>query len=35
MEYFQKNAIAGVPRPGPYYIHIYFSNAYPIFCIIN
>ena len=33
--FFQNNAIAGVPRPGPYYIHNYFSNAHPIFCIIN
>ena len=35
MEFFQNNAIAGVPRPGPYYIYNYFSNAHPIFCIIN
>ena len=35
MEFFQNNAIAGVPRPGPNYIYNYFSNAHPIFCIIN
>ena len=30
MEFFQNNAIAGVPRPGPYYIYNYFPNAHPI-----
>ena len=35
MEFFQNNAIAGVPRPGPYYIYNYFSHTHPIFCIIN
>ena len=35
MEFFQNNAIAGVPTPGPYYIYNYFSNTHPIFCIIN
>ena len=35
MGYNQNNAIAGVPRPGPYSIYIYFSDAHPIFCIIN
>ena len=35
MEFFQNNAIAGVPLPGPYYIYNYFSNAHLIFCIIN
>ena len=35
MEFFQNNAIVGVPIPGPYYIYNYFSNAHPIFCIIN
>ena len=35
MEFFQNNAIAEVPRPVPYYIYNYFSNAHPIFCIIN
>ena len=33
MEYFQNNAIAVVPRPGPYYIYIYFSNAHPIYYV--
>ena len=33
MDFFQNNAIAGVPRPGPYYIHNYFSDAYPIFYV--
>ena len=35
MEFFQNNAIAGVPRSGPYYIYNYFSHAHPIFYIIN
>ena len=35
MEFFQNNAIVGVPTPGPYYIYNYFSNTHPIFCIIN
>ena len=35
MEFFQNNAIAGVPIPGPCYIYNYFSNAHPIFYIIN
>ena len=35
MEFFQNNAIAGVPMPGPYYIYNYFSHALPIFYIIN
>ena len=35
MEFFQNNAIAGVPRPDPYYIYNYFSHAHPIFYIIN
>ena len=30
MEFFQNNAIVGVPRPGPYYIYNYFSNTYLI-----
>ena len=35
MEFFQNNAIVGIPKPGPYYIYNYFPNAHPIFCIIN
>ena len=35
MEFFQYNAIAGVPRPGPYYIYNYFSHKHPLFHIIN
>ena len=35
MEFFQNNAIAGVPSPGPYYIYNYFSNAHPLFYKIN
>ena len=35
MEFFQNNAIAGVPRTEPYYTYNYFSNAHHIFCIIN
>ena len=34
MGYFQNNAIAGVPRLG-LTISIIFSDAHPIFCIIN
>ena len=33
--FFQNNAIAGVPMPGPYYIYIYLSNAPPTFYVIN
>ena len=29
MEYIENNAIVGVPRPGPYSLSIYFSNAHP------
>ena len=32
MEFFQNNAIAEVPTPGPYYIYNY---AHPIFYVIN
>ena len=35
MEFFQNNAIAGVPTPGPYYIYNYFSNEHPIFYVMN
>ena len=35
MGYNEKNAIVGVPRPGPYSICIYFSDTHPIFCLIN
>ena len=35
MEFFQNNAIARVPTPGPYYIYNYFSHTHLIFCIIN
>ena len=35
MEFFQNNAIAGVPRAGSYYIYNYFSNTHPTFYIIN
>ena len=35
MELFQNNAIAGVHRPGPHYIHNYFSDAHPIFYVKN
>ena len=35
MEFFQNNAIAEVPRPGPYYIHNYFLCAHPIIYVIN
>ena len=33
MEFFQNNAIAGIPMPGPYYIYNYFAHAHPILCI--
>ena len=35
MGYIENNAIAGVPRSGPYFLFIYFSNAHPIYCLIN
>ena len=35
MEFFQNNAIAGVPTPGPYYIYNYFSNTHSKFYVIN
>ena len=35
MDFFQNNAIAGVPTPGNYYTYNYFSHTHPIFCIIN
>ena len=35
MEFFQNNAIVGVPTPGPYYIYNYFSHTHIIFYIIN
>ena len=35
MEFFQNNAIAGVPKPGPYCINNYFLQAHPIFCKIH
>ena len=37
MGYNENNAITGVPKPGPYsiYVYIYFSDAHPIFCLIN
>ena len=35
MAFFQNNAIAGVPRLGPYYIYNYFSHTHPIFYNIN
>ena len=31
MEFSQNNAIVGVPRPGPYYIHNCLSHTHPIF----
>ena len=33
MEFSQNNAITGVPSPGPYYIHNYFSDTHPIFYV--
>ena len=33
MEFFQNNAIAGVPNPGSYYIYNYFSDPHPIFYV--
>ena len=35
MEFFQNNAIVGVPMPGPYYIYNYFSHTHPLFYKIN
>ena len=35
MEFSQNNAIAEVPRSGPYYIYNYFSDTPPIFYVKN
>ena len=35
MEFSQNSAIAEVPRPRPYYIYNYFSDAHPIFYVKN
>ena len=35
MDIFLNNAIAGVPRPGPYYIYNYFLHTHPLFYKIN
>ena len=35
MEFFQNNAMAGVPSLGPYYIYSHFSHAHPIFYVLN
>ena len=35
MAYIENNAVAGVPRSGPYSLFIYFSNTQPLFYIIN
>ena len=35
MEFIQNNAIPGVPKPGPYYIHNYISHAHLIFYAKN
>ena len=35
MGYIENNVIAGVPKPGPYSLYIYFSDAHPRFCLIN
>ena len=29
-EYIENNTIDGVPKPGPYYLYIYFSNVHPL-----
>ena len=34
MELNEPKAIAGVSRPGSYYLYKYFSNAHPILSII-
>ena len=34
MELNETKAIVGVPRPGPYSLHNYFSNIHPILSII-
>ena len=34
MELNETKAIVGVPRPGPYSLYNYFSNAHPIISII-
>ena len=35
MEFYYNNAIVGVPTPGPYYIHNYFSDTHSIFYVKN
>ena len=35
MEFIENNAIAGVHKPGPYYLYIYFPNAHPLIYEIN
>ena len=35
MEFFQNNAIAEVPMPGPSYIYNYFLHTHPIFYLKN
>ena len=35
MGYIKNNAIAGVPKSGPYTLYLYFSNTHPLFYVIN
>ena len=35
MGYNENIATAGVPTPGPYSLSISFSNAHPLFHVIN
>ena len=35
MEFVENNAIAGVPRYGPYYIYNYFLHTHHIFYLKN
>ena len=35
MGYVENTAIAGICRPGPYSLYLYFSNAHPVFYVIN
>ena len=32
---YWNNAIVEVPRSGTYFLYVYFSNAHPLFYVIN
>ena len=35
MEFIEFTATVGVPRPGPYFLYIYFSNTNPLIYVIH